>query len=97
MTVIATLLPYAPLLVAVKSGWELYRMVREKRRKRHYFKTEELYLLDILHLAYNIDVVIECHEYKELRKRVIRASKERDRKFSVLLNRKYWLFLTIYN
>lgn len=82
MTTIATLLSYAPLLVALRSGWELSRMVRDKRRERHYFNTEKPYLLRILRLAY-FDGVIEFREYNELWNRVIRASKDRDRKFLV--------------
>ena len=82
MTPIATLLSYAPLLVALRAGWELSRMVRDKRRERHYFNTEIPYLLKILRLAH-VDHVIEFYEYEELRKMVIRASKTRDRKFLV--------------
>lgn len=75
MTSFAALLSYAPLLVALKSGWELSRMIRDKRRE-HHFNRERDYVWRLLRLAYS-DGIIESHEYHKLREFL----RVKDRKF----------------
>jgi hypothetical protein len=81
MAPFATLLSYAPLLIAFKSGWELSRMIRDKRKEQHYFDTEKAYISKLLDLAYS-ERLIEVYEYLSLWEMLIRACKYKDRQFA---------------
>jgi hypothetical protein len=73
---IANVLAHAALITAVKSGWELLRMVR-KTRKDNSVRSETPYLYAKLHRAH-MESLVNSSEYSHWRQKLWNAEKEYD-------------------
>lgn len=76
------LLRLAPLLIVVKSGWELSRMIRDKHKEQVLFDTEKSYLMGALRVAYG-EGIISMTSYDRWRERLIRACKNKDSQYRI--------------
>ena len=80
MSLAGNILRLAPLVIAVKSGWELSRMIRSRHKEQRFFNTERSYLSGALHVAY-CEGIINMGDYDRWQERLTQAYYKKDSKF----------------